>query len=77
MTLMRRPPHCGHIMRSLRSEIGNCGHGSRPASQGSALHVVALAGRVCLIDSSVDAFRMDAPSCGQGVAESLDGHENN
>jgi hypothetical protein len=40
-------------------------------------HVVALSRRVCLIDSAVDAFRMDAPSRRHGIAEGFDRHENN
>ena len=41
------------------------------------LGVGALPDRVGLLDSAVDAFRMDAPSRRHGIAESFDGHENN
>jgi hypothetical protein len=41
------------------------------------LRVVALSGRVRLVNSAIDAFRVDAPSRRHGIAESLNGHENN
>jgi len=78
MMLIRRPPHCGHIMRSLRSEIGIL----RPRVQDQRLkvqrlRVVALPSRMRLVDSAVDAFRMDAPTRRHCIAESFHGHENN
>jgi hypothetical protein len=65
-------------MRSLRSEIGIL----RPRVQNQRfkvqfLHVVALPGRMRLVDPAVDALCMDAPSRRHGIAESFDGHENN
>lgn len=39
--------------------------------------VVAFPGRVRLVDSTVDAFRVDAPSRRHSIAESFDRHENN
>jgi hypothetical protein len=105
MMLMRRPPHCGHIMRSsygLHSSswlgIENDADAPTPALRAhhavlevrktaapcpdqrlkvQLLGVVALPGRVRLLDSAVDAFRMDTPSRRQSIAESFDGHENN
>ena len=77
MMLMRRPPHCGHhaVLEVRERHLAAPCPDQRLEVQ--LLGVVALPGRVRLLDSAVDAFRMDTPSRRQSIAESIDGHENN